>query len=47
RYEPADERSSLSFTDRRFQEILDCRAALEFVSEPRETYGILRLYFDF
>ena len=47
RYEPSEERVSFSLTDTRVDAFFDCRAALEFASEPDETFGVFRLYFNF
>lgn len=46
-YEPADVRFLLTLTDSRFEEILGCRTAFEFVSEPSEIYGMIRIFFAF
>lgn len=47
RYEPSEDRLTLSLTDSRIDRLLNCRAALEYASEPDETFGVFRLYFNF
>ncbi|SLM27392.1 hypothetical protein MTBBW1_10051 [Desulfamplus magnetovallimortis] len=47
RYEPAEKRLTFTLTDSKLEKILDLQTAFEFVSEPVETYGIVKIFFDF
>lgn len=46
-YEPDERKLQLTLSDWKLEELLGCKAALEFVTEHSETYGVIKIYFDF